>query len=223
MFLTSLLLITTLWSCEKKEEVSVIADSIDDTYEYSKMLTISDADGNTANIRVQARSQEVLDVQTKDIFELKTSTKDWTQVSSTVLSPMEPSVVESDFEQADVLVEITDYEFNEEVTSFSVESSLDKGNASAARWVDFHYEYGANDVRGIIVTFTGSVCNQSLKVKLSKKSSSNNWFWQFLGSGKLRNIGDQWAYAGPAKYAEYRLRVEGSCIATYNRNWLIIP
>lgn len=224
MFLACLMSIACLFSCEKTEKATTPTNSANNDFAYSKSMIISDADGNSATIRIQTHSQKALDDHQASVFELKTYTE---LPPNNHPSPSEPSNTEEDdeFTPADVLVEITAFTLKEGVVGFDLKSSLEKGrnNTSAFRAVDYHYEYGANGVRGVRVTYIEKFCNNEyLKVKLSKKTSSNNWFWQQLGKGTLREAGDQWGYLSAAAYAEYRLKVDAVwfCNSTYKRVWL---
>ncbi|NJN77171.1 MAG: hypothetical protein HC803_01630 [Saprospiraceae bacterium] len=178
---------------------------------FSKSLSLEDREGNSVDLTVYANTQEALDDHTADVLHLIANKKKHNITSSISLSKMETET-DSDEEQDNfVYIKVEKYNFNDDVTGFKIQSDIEYfGQQSNYRYSDsyYFYQYGANDVNGAKVTYTGETQSKEyLSIKFEKKTASSNWFWQSIATGNLYNVNDIWDHCGSNYWAEFKLKV----------------
>jgi len=216
LFISLIILGSLLPSCSKTR-TDPDKPAKDREFEYSKDLTISDADGNTVSLRIFAHSQKILDAHTRDALQLKTYTRDFSKLSTHIGLPSldEETTDDSDEmwdESRHVHIDVLDYQLKKNVTGFGIVPRfdvIDTSIESRASYTWTHYTYGEPyDVIGAWVHYISeSRPKEYMKVKLSKKTSTWNLFWQQLGKATLYAPGDEWIYAGTTVWDEYRLKI----------------
>ncbi|MEM9549316.1 MAG: hypothetical protein AAGA77_25310 [Bacteroidota bacterium] len=203
LILPALLLVVT--SCSDKAEL----EENNAEFKFQKELTISDEDGNYADIVVHANSEELLSDYTREAFTLETTTQTFTQSNNLADVEFEESAEDDEVEEGEVFVLVTNYNLDPSITGFSVRYKFDAllNEGITTRATTSYTSYGSSGTNGAYAAYTAQTCNKEyLKVSLKKKNSSISLFWNTLGSTELHSVGDNWSWSSTTTYHKYKLK-----------------
>ena len=207
---TILLLFT---SCAKEENIKDEAKNStelneEELFKFSKIITVNDGRGSTAEVEVFAKSQAILDLHDeRNILLITTEDNletEFRSETSDVLDDEQEIEVEK-FENAAnaVYLKILSRILKPSITGFRVE--IDENDS--ARW-SYLYQYGVNNIRGIWARYNRDSCSkESLKVKISVRSNSQT-FYRKKADVKLERVGDEWSWTSNTAHDVYRMGYE---------------
>jgi len=211
---TGIALIFLITSCGK-EKIDDNLTKEDKFLNFSKSIILEDGNGNSADITIYANTQKALDDHDESVLHLVVNKRQKEISSQVKFSELEVqnTIDEDEKEDNFVYIEINNYDFkDDDVTGFKIKSDIEYlGQQSPLRYREtfYFYAYGADGVNGARVEYTSETQSKEyLYVKLSKKESSYNWFWQKLSVGKIYNVGDDWDYCGSTYWWKYKLKVQ---------------
>ena len=205
------LLTIVIFSCSEEAKEN---DLIPEVKLFEKFTEVSDADGNTAKIRISSKVQGLVDEFDNSTLEFRTTAKTFNYNNENI-----GEVTTYDNEESlpaehpinTIHIDIIDRKLNQGITGFAV--LVKENNETATIRQDKFYAYGSSGVRGAEVTFTEEDRESCwLEVDLERRDAGQN-IWYKLADGKLKVPGDVLSYYSPAEYHEYKMRVDG-------RGWL---
>jgi len=198
-------------------------------YLFQKEMTIKDDDGNSADITFFTNSQEELDQHSAEDFILFTTTEKFE--SSETTTPENTNAKDSEItDPNDLLILITNFNLNADVTGFSVRSKFDaylpRESTTRSSSTYKYYQLGSNGVKGAKVTYNLKTCSDEyMKIKLSKKTWPFSVLWSTLANGTLYYEGAKWSYSTSTYHYQYRLRIKlkDQCngTASFTHSWII--
>ena len=206
---------------------NVQMDDSNTEFKFQKEITISDANGNTADVIIHANSQDIIDDHTVNDLVLTTTTE------KIVISPKSntPSNEVEEIELIaanDVFILVKNHNLNTDVTGFSVRSKFDIGYAgqikTRASSAQYQYSYGSEGTIGAFVSYAVQTCNKEfLTTKLRRRKTNKSKFWVTIGTGNLPAPGDSWSDSEAGHYwYKLQIKAKNQCSGTafYNFNWL---
>jgi hypothetical protein len=200
-----------LSSCDQSSTVEpqVVSQVMD--FEYSKSLSVSDADGNRADFEFWTHDESLLAEFSASDFELITVDFLFLPQPTQAAEPIERALAEKWFTNAnEVLIRLKDFRVAEDVTGINVRLKQE-ALSRMLRWdITIIDENDDNDIIGAGAIYTVESCpEERVRVKVSKKTANSNLFWQLLNEAVLYAPStDQYAYVGSTSWTKWRLRVD---------------
>ena len=167
-------------------------------------FTVSDAEGNQVVLQIQSNRKDLKSEFNASDFRLVTTTEKRNTGNTTTLQPSTKSnKLFDEGPDPNYYFIITDFSVNENITGFRVELIE---NELQTRW-DYHYEYGANGVRGVTVTYEEESCGvEYCEAKLGVLETSSSWFYNQVAHGYAGEPGqDAIDYYSYAQFYKYRV------------------
>jgi len=194
---------------------------------HSKRISVEDEHGNQAIVEISSVKKDVIENHTEQDFVMLTTTNIPDPEGYVEISDKGEKWSDADFDiEKTIFVDVVSYQLQPGIVGFFVQpkaaATFVHSSNVEQRW-DYDYEFGANDIRGAQVVCLQRSGNITLSVKLSKRNSSNDWFWDRISEGTLNAAGQSWWACSTTEYWKYRLgtNTNGNGSIIWSQFWLL--